>query len=318
MTSIHTHEAGTTEPDDGPHFVTLPDGRRLAYAEYGAASGHPVLYCHGFPSSRREARLMHADAVAAGARIIAPDRPGYGDSDHAPGRRLADWADDCAALVGALGLSHFAIVGVSGGGPYALACACHLPARLPPARAGALAACTLVCPLGPIHHARLTRQMNPAARASLRVGRWPGWVADLIYGAPTTAVLARWPQLVEKFRHIAAPAADRAVLRAGDTAAILNRTIADAMRNGALGARRDLWLYTHDWGLELGQIHRPIRIWHGEADGTVPVSHARWLAAHLPDTSLTLLPGEGHYSVPIGFARRILTELTDVLRVQPE
>ena len=292
-------------PDDGPRSVRLPDGRHLAYAEYGAADGVPVLYFHGFPSSRREAGLIHADALAAGARIIAPDRPGYGASDDAPSRRLADWAEDCAALAAALGLERFAVLGVSGGGPYALACARFLPERLP----GALAGCTLVCPLGAIYLDDQLEQMNPAARASLMVGRQPAWLTSLVYGGPTTALLAHWPDLVERFRHIGAPPADHAVLAAGDTAAILNRTIADAMQHGAPGARRDLMLYTHDWGIDFAQIRAPIRIWHGTSDGTVPISHARWLAAKLPAAELTELPGEGHYSVPIGYARQILAEL---------
>jgi len=305
VTDTRADQAPPPPPRDEPHFIRLPDGRRLAYAEYGVAGGEPVLYCHGFPSSRREARLLHAAALATGARIIAPDRPGYGDSDDAPGRTLADCADDCAALAGELGLGRFAMVGVSGGGPYALACALHLPSRLP----GALSACTLVCPLGAIYRDELLDQMNPAARASLLLGRQPAWLANLVYGAPTTAVLAHWPNLVEQFRHIAAPAADRAVLHEGDTAAILNQTIADAMRNGAPGARRDLTLYTNDWQLALGDITQPIRIWHGAADGTVPIGHARWLAGQLPNAHLTELPGEGHYSVPIRYAPQILAEL---------
>jgi pimeloyl-ACP methyl ester carboxylesterase len=298
-------DAAATPPDKGPKFLQLPNGRRLAYADYGMSDGAPVLYFHGFPSSRREARLMHVDAVAAGARIIAPDRPGYGDSDDAPGRTMADWAEDCVALIEGLALKRFAIIGVSGGGPYALACARHLPERLP----DQLGASTLVCPLGAIYRDDLLSQMNPAARASLLIGRQPAWLTDLIYGSPTTAVLARWPDLVEKFRHLGAPPADLKVLAEGDTAAILNRTIADAMRHGARGARRDLTLYTHDWQLELQRIKEPIRIWHGDADGTVPISHARWFAKTLPNARLTELPGEGHYSVPIRYARRILQDL---------
>jgi pimeloyl-ACP methyl ester carboxylesterase len=305
------HGTRPPPPQDGPHFVRLPDGRRLAYAEYGAAGGRPVLYCHGFPSSRREARLLHGAAVAAGARIIAPDRPGYGSSDDAPGRSMADWADDCAVLTAQLGLSRFAILGVSGGGPYALACAQYLPERLP----SALTACTLVCPLGAIYLDQLLDRMNPAARASLLLGRQPAWLANLVYGAPTTAALTRWPSLVERFRHIGAPPADRAVLAEGDTASILNQTIADAMRNGAPGARRDLSLYTHDWGLDLTAIRMSIQIWHGTDDGTVPIDHARWLAAQLPNAHLTELPGQGHYSVPIGHARQILEGL---LAADPE
>jgi pimeloyl-ACP methyl ester carboxylesterase len=305
MPDAHTGGTRPPPPHDGPHRILLPDGRRLAYAEYGTAGGHPVLYFHGFPSSRREARLLHEAALAADVHIIAPDRPGYGDSDDAPGRSMADWARDCAALTGQLGLTRFAIVGVSGGGPYALACARHLPDHRP----GALTACTLVCPLGAIYRSELLSQMNPAARASLLMGRQPAWLTNLVYGAPTTALLAFWPDLVEQFRHIAAPPADRAVLREGDTARILNRTIADAMRKGAPGARRDLTLYTNHWGLDLSEIRMPIRIWHGTDDGTVPITHARWLADQLPDAHLTELPGDGHYSVPIRYARQILAEL---------
>ncbi len=305
MSDAHGSDKRPPPPDDGAHCIRLSDGRRLAYAQYGAEDGYPVLYCHGFPSSRREARLLHEAAVATGAQVIAPDRPGYGDSDDAPGRSLAGWADDCAALAQQLGLERFAVVGVSGGGPYALACARHPSGH----RRARLTACTLVCPLGAVYRDELLDQMNPAARASLLLGRQPTWLAKLVYGAPTTAILARWPDLVEQLRDIAAPPADRAVLREGDTARILNRTIGDAMQNGAPGARRDLSLYTNPWGLDLDRINRPIRIWHGEADGTVPIAHARWLAEQLPNAHLTELPGEGHYSVPIRYARQILSEL---------
>ncbi len=292
-------------PDDGPRFIQVDSDRRLAYAEYGAGDGTPVLYFHGFPSSRREARLLHTDALAAGARIIAPDRPGYGASDHARDRSMADWAEDCARLAEGLGLERFGIIGVSGGGPFALTCARHLPHRLP----GRVGRCALVCPLGTIYLDALLDLMNPAARASLAVGQQPSWVQGFLYGGPTTAMLTQWPSLVEQFRHIGAPAPDQAVLAEGDTAHILNQTIADAMAKGAPGARRDLQLYSSDWGLDFGAIHLPIHIWHGDADGTVPIQHARWFAEQLPNAQLTELPGEGHYSVPIRYARRILDDL---------
>jgi pimeloyl-ACP methyl ester carboxylesterase len=289
--------------DDRPSFVETADGRRLAYSEYGARGGRPVIYCHGFPSSRREGLLLHPNAIAADARIIAADRPGYGDSDHQPGRSIADWGDDVALLADRLRLERFAVLGVSGGGPYALACAERMPDRL--------SGCALVCPLGPIYIDDLLDQMNWAVRASLMMGRQPQWLGDLVFGIPTIATLRRWPNLAESVRSIAAPAADREVLAEGDNAAILNRTIADAMRDGAQGARADLVLYNHDWHLRFASIASPISIWHGQADGTVPIEHARWYASHLPNARLIELPDHGHYSVPLRCSPRILATLLE-------
>lgn len=290
--------AGLSEP---PCHVEAPGGRRIAYSIYGAAQGTPVIYCHGFPSSRREALLLHASALAADARIISADRPGYGDSDDRPGRTLADWSDDVACLADHLGLEHFALLGVSGGGPYALACAWRLAERV--------RACTLVCPLGPIYLDDLMQRMNWAVRASLSMGRQPLWLTNLVYGGPTPTVLHRWPHLVERVRSVAAPPADRAVLADADNAAILNRTIADAMCNGAAGPRRDLVLYTHDWHIPFADLRQPVRIWHGTADGTVPIEHARWYADRLPNARLIEMPGEGHYSVPLQHSAEILAAL---------
>ena len=290
-------------PDRPARFVETSDGRRLAYAEFGRPSGRPLIYCHGFPSSRREAMLLHAAARDIGLRLIAPDRPGYGDSDPAPERGIADWGDDIALLANRLNLGRFSIVGVSGGGPYALACAARIPERLD--------GCALVCPLGPIYIDAVLKQMNLAVRTNLMIGKQPPWLGDLMFGGHTTAVLERWPNLVEDVRSLSAPAADRAVLKDKHTSDLLNQTIADAMRNGAPGARRDLYLYTHDWQIPIADITRSIHIWHGTDDGTVPIEHARWYADQLPDAQLVELPGEGHYSVPLLFGQQILSNMLD-------
>ena len=123
-------------------YITLPDGRRLAYAEYGDPLGIPVVYCHGFPGSRLEAALFHDTAKQGGVRVISADRNGLGDSDYLPNRTMLDWPDDVAAMADALGLDRFHLLGVSGGGPYALACAYRIPERLK--------GLALVCPLGPL------------------------------------------------------------------------------------------------------------------------------------------------------------------------
>lgn len=111
-------------------IIKLPDGRRLAYAEYGDANGRAVFLFHGLPGSRLSWGLLPGDPIPAGLRIIAPDRPGYGRSDSKPHRTLLDWAEDVEQLADGLGIAEFAIVGVSGGGPGALACAWKIPNRV--------------------------------------------------------------------------------------------------------------------------------------------------------------------------------------------
>ena len=114
----------------GTKFITLSEGRKIAYCEYGDLNGAPVFYFHGTPGSRLEPQLGHQAAKAHRRKIIALDRPGIGRSDPHPGRCLLDWPMDVGAIADQLELGHFGVMGVSGGGPYALACAYAFPERL--------------------------------------------------------------------------------------------------------------------------------------------------------------------------------------------
>ena len=125
----------------GDQIHRLPDGRALAYAEYGDAHGTPVLLVHGNPGSRLFWGLHPDSPFRSGLRLIAPDRPGVGLSDFGPGRTVADWPDDVVSLADALGIQKFVVFGPSGGGPYALACAWKIPHRL--------TAVGLFAPMGP-------------------------------------------------------------------------------------------------------------------------------------------------------------------------
>lgn len=102
-------------------FITLRDGRRLAYSEYGDPEGKPIFYFHGFPGSHHEVEYLGTAIGALHLRIIAPDRPGFGVSDFQPGRKFGDWPSDVIELADALGIKEFAVLGASGGGPYVLA-----------------------------------------------------------------------------------------------------------------------------------------------------------------------------------------------------
>ncbi|MCP4936236.1 MAG: alpha/beta hydrolase, partial [bacterium] len=123
--------------------IKLRNGRKLGYAEYGSPEGTAVIYFHGFPSSRLDWQLFNDNdmLVELNARIIAPDRPGYGLSDFTRHRKIADWSEDVVALADALKIERFAVLGISGGGPYAAACAFGIRERL--VKVG------IVCGMGP-------------------------------------------------------------------------------------------------------------------------------------------------------------------------
>ncbi len=100
--------------------ISLSDGRTLAFTEVGDAGGTPVIHFHGAPSSRLELGFLDSAFAEAGLRVITPDRPGYGGSSPHPGRTLAGWPTDVAALADALGVDRFVVSALSGGGPFAV------------------------------------------------------------------------------------------------------------------------------------------------------------------------------------------------------
>jgi pimeloyl-ACP methyl ester carboxylesterase len=153
--------------------------------------------------------------------------------------------------------------------------------------------------------------MNWAARANLGLARHAPHLARLVFGHAAGGFLSFWPRSVEHFRSIAASDADRDTLQDANTRQVLNQTVRDAVRDGAQGALQDLFLYTREWGIPMDEIAPRVQIWHGMDDGTVPVSHSRWYAQHLPHGDLRLFPGEGHFSLPLRYAAEILQGLMD-------
>lgn len=283
------------------NIVRLPDGRRLCYAEFGAADGNPLLYCHGFPTSRLEAGLFDAAARRLNLRVIAPDRPGYGQSDFLAGRRIGDWASDMEALADHLGWQRFAVLGVSGGGPYAMACGERLGDRV--SRLG------LVCALGQLCRAEATLGMGLLASQAIRFARAAPSLAGWAYAHLVGPVMRRHPLLMLSLLTSAAPQADRQALRDPAIRQMLASSIEEAFRQGGQGAAHDLYLYTHPWDIDPAAIAAETHLWHGEADRTVPVAMGRQLAALIPGCHAIFCPEEGHFSLPIRHAEAILAAL---------
>ena len=282
------------------HYCSLPGGRRLAYAEWGDAGGVPVLYCHGFPGSRFEARLADTAAKELGIRLIAPDRPGFGESSLYPGRRLSDWPTDAAVLMTSLDIPHFHVVGVSGGGPYAMACAERLHDRI-----GRL---SIICGLGELNGVEIDG-MNPVAATGIRFYQRQPRFAHGVYARFVGPFMGRFPELIFKVLIGIGNPADRAALAEPAVHRSIAQSFAEAFRQGGEGPAQELGLFTQPWDIDPGRVRVPVSLWHGEDDRTVPVIMGRRHAALLPDCRATFMPGEGHFSLII---RNMSTMLADL------
>lgn len=280
--------------------IALADGRTLACLALGAADGVPVLYFHGYPGSRLEARLAAHAAQRLGLYLLAPDRPGFGQSTFQPGRTIGAWAADVAELADRLGLERFAIVGVSGGGPYALACAAHIPERV--------SEIALVCALGPTDGKDLTDGMIALNRLALMVGARLPPLARLAIGL-AARLICKYPERYLTHMLGNAPLADRTVLAEAGYRILFTDSLTEALRQGGRAAAWELTLLAHPWDFQIAEVRTPVRIWQGLADNIVPPAMARHLAAMVRRSNLRLLPEEGHLSLIVHHLDAVLADL---------
>ncbi|MEJ2621231.1 MAG: alpha/beta hydrolase [Candidatus Thiodiazotropha sp.] len=271
-------------------FLQLTDGRKLAFAEYGDPEGEPAIYCHGFPGSHLEAELFDEAARQCRVRVIAADRNGLGQSDPKAHRELIDWSTDMAALADHLNIERFHLIGVSGGGPYAIACAHQLSDRIE--------GLTLVCPLGQLDHPDLLKTMQWPAQLNFRSIRMTPWLSHLSYRFAIIPVAQIWPQWIYQMMLTVVPETDKKVLKKPKVRSVITDSLREAIRQGAAGVLDEMALYTRPWNLDLSKIDLPVQLWHGTADTTVPLIHGRSLAEQLPNCETNYVEGEGHFSLP--------------------
>jgi len=265
--------------------LVLPDGRRLGCAQYGQPDGEPIVYFHGHPGSRLEARLAHEAAAAAGFRVIALDRPGYGLSDFQPGRAITDWPADVAAAADALAIDRFSVAGASGGGPYALACAWRLPGRVVRA--------AVISGVGPFDVSGNTAGMRWQNRVGFGLAaRWPA-LARALMRSMDRNISSRPERTIEALARAMSPA-DAEIVRRPEVRTLLIADITEAFRQGGDGAAHDMVLLGRPWGFSLREIEQDVYLWQGEADTLVPPAMGRYQAGQIPHCRATMLPGAGH------------------------
>lgn len=278
--------------------VTLPDGRLLAYEEYGSPAGFPVLSFHGGLSSRLDAAPAHAAAVAKGVRLISPDRPGMGRSTYQSGRRLVDWPVDVAHLTLALGIDRFAVMGWSAGGPYAAICAARMGERV--------TAAALLSSAVPLDLYGTTRGLSVEDRALLFLARRaPGVASAAMKVSIVNASNARLFRAVMR----SFPPADRTVLTEWGPPDHALAFVREALRQGTEGCVQDYRIFGDPWGFSLEEVQVPVDIWEGADDQTGPPGYRAFLKRHIPQATVTVVPDEGHLSLLAHQAPAIFSSL---------
>jgi len=273
----------------------------VAVAEYGAQSGAPVFFCHGWPSSRTMAELTDTAARELNLRIISPDRPGIRNSSLPRERKLLDWPPLLAELADKMGISEFRVLGISGGAPYALAAAWALPERV--------RAIAVVSGAPPLTELADRNGLLPLYRWLLFFYPRHRELLRLSFHVARPFLSVKLPLRFRPLLLKLLQPCDANVMR--DVAAFeaCFESQRQAWRASADGLMIDAEIYAQPWGFALEAIRVPVRLWHGMKDRSFHWSLAQSLGERLPLCRERLVDGEGHYSLPIRHMREILDDL---------
>jgi pimeloyl-ACP methyl ester carboxylesterase len=270
--------------------IETRDGRELCIEIAGEPSGRTILIHNGTPNSRHLYGPWVEDADARGVRVVSYDRPGYGGSTPHPGHTVADGAADVESIADALGVERFAVWGLSGGGPYTLACAALLPERVT-----AAAVLGSIAPWGAPGLDFLDGMGEDNVDGIRRYFEDPE--ADRVQmGEQRQELLETTPeQMLESWKSLLSEV-DAAVVT-GDFAQWLSSCMHDGLAPSDQGWWDDGVAHLSPWGFELDSIRVPVKVFHGRHDRFVPFQHGRWLAEHVPGAEAVLSDTDGHLTL---------------------
>ncbi len=266
--------------------LQLADGRWLHYSDSGDPQGHPVIFMHGIAGSRY---LRHPDddiLMRQSIRLIIPERPGSGDSDPLPNRRIIDWPQDITELADHLQLGQFSVLGYSAGTGYALAVAAAMPQRV--------LTLNLVAAVPPIIELEDLRAFNPVFCMTLFVARYTPSLLPALMRVMVKDIRRNVYQYLEKI-FADAPEQDREILANPKLRANIAAGLRASVKCNEQEIAQEVLITAKDWELDLNQIHMPAHIWYGEKDPLVSLGAAQKLAGMLPNAQLNVVPAAGHY-----------------------
>ncbi|SNX64631.1 pimeloyl-ACP methyl ester carboxylesterase [Streptomyces sp. TLI_55] len=269
------------------------DGRELVFDTWGDPQGHPVFLLHGTPGSHQGPRPRSMVLYQLGIHLIAYDRPGYGGSTRQPGRKVIDAAEDVATIADLLDLPKFSVVGRSGGGPHALACAAKLPERVQSA--------AVLVSLAPWDAEGLDwfEGMTESNVREYRNARNNHEVLQSTLVQNADAMRAN-PMAVLNDLDDEMPETDRQIVADAGIRRMLHKNFEVAVEKTADGWIDDAVAFSKNWGFDPKEITVPTLLWHGEKDVFSPVEHFNWLARRIEHATVVLQPSAAHFAaVPV-------------------
>ncbi|MBW2713756.1 MAG: alpha/beta hydrolase [Deltaproteobacteria bacterium] len=281
----------------------LDDGRKLGYAEYGPATGRPLLWFHASPGAKWQiAPDAREDAYDRDIRIITLERPGVGDSTLHLYNAIVDWARDVEEFCDAKGIDKFDVVGLSGGGPYALAVAHEMPERVSSAVIlGSLAPAT-----GPEVTEGIVSTATRIASPIMKHVRAP---LNLLMRNLIRVAAPRADQLIQLVTS-RMPPGDRDLFVNPLTRQMFIEDIVNGGREQMQAFLIDGYLFGRDWGFLLKDIRVQVHMWHGDADPIIPLEHCQHMVDLIPGATFRVRPGEGHLG-GLGAFHEIVDTLND-------
>ena len=280
-------------------LIKLRNGNRIGYAIYGNKKNFPIFYFHGWPGSRFE--LKNIPLKKKKCFIIALERPGYGISDPISKFKILDWPKIVLEVANKLKIKKFSIIGVSGGAPFALACANTIKNKR-------LKSIAIVCALAPSK----AKGMNKGRVGMLlNLGRKP-FISWLIFNFLRVRLLnGNLEKSFNKWKNkISLPEIDLKLFTI-DRGKRLMENFKEAVKHGTTGVHRDANLYSNYWGFKLKNIKKKIFVWHGDKDLTVPIITNKCYKKKLKNKEIFIKPNEGHFSICYNFMNDIIQQVSE-------
>lgn len=299
--------------------LVLPDGRTLSYTTFGTTpkpNQPTIFHFHGLPGSHHEGQLVHEVAFKHNIFVVAVTRPGYGGSTFQPNRAILSFPPDVLHLADHLNIQRFAVLGLSGGGPYALACMHSIPSTR-------LAGAAIVSGMYPSELG--LAGMMPLNRVIFNLAPWMTGLLEIIADWQM-GTLARDSSLPDKLAQSTVdsfkgrPVEDQVAIHADDGKIldVLVRSTREAVRESSRGFAWEARLFGSPWGFKLEDLvveEGKLVMWHGGKDINVPLRMAEQAAKIISGGELRVDQDEAHISLSAHKMGEVIGTLAEMLKI---